>query len=79
MGGMRLWPGIVTTVVLWAVVAVLMSVFFSYAPDYAITYGALAGVVVTLLFFQITGFVIMLGAEINAILNPRTRCGNPTG
>ncbi len=69
MAGMRLWPGILASVVLWGVIATAMSVYLAYAPDYSLTYGALAGVIVTLLFFFLTGNAIILGAEINATLN----------
>jgi membrane protein len=69
MAGMRLWPGLLASVVLWGVIATAMSVYLSYAPDYSLTYGALAGVIVTLLFFFLTGNAILLGAEINAALN----------
>lgn len=68
MGCLRLWPGILTTVVIWAMVATGLSVYLAYAPSYAITYGTLAGVIVTLLFFYLTGVAIVVGAEVNAAL-----------
>ncbi|MEO1494336.1 MAG: YihY/virulence factor BrkB family protein [Pseudomonadota bacterium] len=69
MKGMRLWPGILASVLLWGLIASAMSVYLAFAPDYSLTYGALAGVIVTLLFFFLTGNAILLGAEINAALN----------
>ena len=44
------------------------SVYLAYAPDYAVTYGAFAGVIVTLLFFYLTGAAVIFGAEVNAAL-----------
>lgn len=66
MRGIRIWPGIVVTVALWMAAATAFSVYLSYAPSYSVTYGGLAGVIVTLLFFYITGAVIIFGAELNA-------------
>jgi membrane protein len=69
MRGLKLWPGILTSVLTWILAATLFSWYLSYAPSYALTYGTLAGVVITLLFMYLTGAIIILGAEINAIVN----------
>jgi membrane protein len=65
----RLWPGVFLTTLLWVVAATGFSTYLSYAPSYTVTYGTLAGVIITLLFFYITGMVIIFGAEFNAALN----------
>ncbi len=67
--GKRTWPGVLISVGMWIVVAMGFSLYLSFAPSYAITYGALAGVIVTLLFFYLTGLTIIYGAEVNAVLN----------
>lgn len=64
----RLWPGIATSVALWALGAYGFSLYLAAAPSYSITYGTLAGVIVTLLFFYLTGAAILLGAQVNAVL-----------
>lgn len=69
MDRMILWPGILASVILWGAVASAFSIYLAFAPDYSLTYGALAGVIVTLLFFFLTANVIILGGEINAALN----------
>ncbi|MGF1500350.1 MAG: YihY/virulence factor BrkB family protein [Paracoccaceae bacterium] len=69
MGGFVLWPGVLASVVLWVAMATGMSAYLAYAPEYTITYGTLAGVILTLLFFYLTGMVILLGAELNAVVN----------
>jgi membrane protein len=53
---------------MWTLGAVAFSVYLSYAPSYTVTYGAFAGVIVTLLFFYLTGAAIIIGAEVNATL-----------
>lgn len=64
----RLFPGIATSIALWALGAYAFSLYLAAAPSYSITYGALAGVIVTLLFFYLTGAAILFGAQINAVL-----------
>lgn len=64
----RLWPGIYVSATLAIAGAYAFSVYLSYAPSYTVTYGALAGVIVTLLFFYLIGAAIILGAHVNATL-----------
>ena len=64
----RLWPGIATSVALWTVGAYAFSSYLAAVPSYSITYGTLAGVIVTLLFFYLTGAAILFGAQVNAVL-----------
>ena len=63
----RLWPGVIVSTAIWIAAAWGFSIYLGYTPTYASTYGALAGVVITLMFFYITGVAIILGAEINAV------------
>jgi membrane protein len=65
----RLWRGVVVTTVLWMASAAAFSAYLNFAPSYTVTYGALAGVIITLLFFYITGAAIIFGAEVNAAIN----------
>jgi membrane protein len=64
----RLLPGIVSTLIIWMIGATAFSIYLSYAPSYSITYGGIAGVIITLLFFYLTGAAIIFGAEINAAI-----------
>jgi membrane protein len=69
MTGLTIWPGIMVSMVIWVVLATLLSVYLANSPSYALTYGALAGVIVTLLFFYLTGVAIIFGAQVNAVVN----------
>jgi membrane protein len=69
MRRLRLWPGVLASVAIWSAAAIGMSVYLAYAPSYTVTYGTLAGVVVTLLFFYLTGVALIFGAEVNAAAN----------
>ena len=52
--------------VLWIVASVGFSIYVSQFGSYAKTYGAIAGIVILLLWLFITAYAILLGAEINA-------------
>ncbi|MDF2232133.1 YihY/virulence factor BrkB family protein [Albimonas sp. CAU 1670] len=67
----RLWPGITATILLWTAAASAFSVYLARFPTYTVTYGGLAGVIVTLLFFYLSGAVILYGAEVNAAIHRR--------
>ncbi len=66
-----LTPGVLVTAALWIALASLFSIYFQYVPSYSVTYGTLAGVIVCLLFFYLSGAIFIFGAEINAALDPR--------
>jgi membrane protein len=76
MRGTRIWPGVLVTTVMWVIAATGFSVYLSYTPSYTIIYGTLAGVIITLMFFYITGATIIYGAEVNAALDRRVRTEN---
>lgn len=57
---------------LWIVGSVLFALYVSNFGSYGESYGALGGVVVLLLWFYLSGFIVMLGAEINSELERQT-------
>lgn len=65
----RLWPGVLVTTLIWLIAAGTFSLYLSFTPTYTVTYGTLAGVIITLMFFYLTGATIIFGAELNAELN----------
>jgi membrane protein len=54
--------------VLWIVVSVLFALYVSNFGSYNKTYGALASVVIFLMWLWLTNIAILLGAELNAEL-----------
>ncbi len=64
--------GSVVAVVTWAIASVGFAFYVDNVGSYATTYGALAGVVVLLLWFWITALVVLVGAEINAETEAQT-------
>jgi membrane protein len=61
-------PGGVLAVLLWIVVSALFALYVANFSSYNKTYGALASVIVFLVWLWITNTVILLGAELNAEL-----------
>lgn len=59
-------PGAVVATVLWVIASAGFSLYVDRFGSYGDTYGPIAGVVVLLLWFFITAWVILLGGEINA-------------
>jgi len=64
--------GTVVATVIWIVASVGFSLYVDNFGSYDKTYGALAGVVVLLLWLWITVFIVLLGAEINAEAEQQT-------
>lgn len=75
MRGEVVWPGVLVSLVLWVGAALGFSYYLRFAPSYTVTYGALSGVVITLLFFYLSGVAVIFGAEVNASIAARATPG----
>ncbi|SNS64128.1 membrane protein [Sphingomonas laterariae] len=62
------WPGAMFVTFWWIGVTMLLPRALSMLGGYDLTYGGLAGVIITLLFFWLIGFGLVIGANINAAL-----------
>jgi len=62
------WPGAILTALWWYGTLVLLPWVLSHLASYDLTYGSLAGVMVTLIFFFLVGLGVVIGAELNAAL-----------
>ena len=65
--------------VLWMVGSLLFSFYVNNFGSYSETYGSLAAVIILMLWFNLTAFIILLGAEINAELEHQTAKDTTTG
>ena len=68
ISGDPVWPGPLVTTVVWIGTTRLMPLVLGLFGGYSLTYGSLAGVMVTLLFFWIIGLGLVFGAHLNAAL-----------
>lgn len=64
-------PGAITGGIIWIGSATAFTWLLSLMTDYSKTYGSLGGVITTLLFFQLSATIFLLGAEYNACLEGR--------
>jgi membrane protein len=71
--------GALVAAALWLIGSALFSVYVNYFGSYNKTYGALAGVVVVMLWLYLTSYIVLLGAEINAEAERQTRRDTTTG
>lgn len=72
-------PGSVMGVIIWLVASLGFSVYVANFGKYDATYGSLGGVIVMLLWMWISGQVLLLGAEINSIIEHRSAEGKNPG
>ena len=65
--------GSLAATLLWVVGSILFSLYVNNFGSYNKTYGALAGVVILMLWLYLTSYIVLLGAEINAESERQTR------
>ena len=64
----RKWPGALFVTLWWVLTTALLPAAISSLANYDLTYGSLAGVIISLFFFFIIGLGLVIGAELNAAL-----------
>jgi membrane protein len=69
----------VVATVLWIGASLLFSVYVANFGSYNRTYGALGAVVVLLMWFWISAYIVLLGAELNAEMEHQTERDTTTG
>lgn len=67
----RVWPGTICAVGCWLVVSWAFGVYAASIANYALFYGSLTAVAVLLIWLYLTSICLMVGVEVNAILEGR--------
>ena len=62
------WPGALFITAWWLVTVEILPRILSLFGGYSRTYGSLAGVMISLIFFFVVGLGVVIGAELNAAL-----------
>ncbi len=61
-------PGALTATAIWIAASALFSVYVTRVAQYDVTYGPLAAVVGVMMWFYVSAYVVLFGAELNAAL-----------
>ncbi len=72
-------PGAFLATALWVVASLAFKFYVTNFANYNATYGAVGGVIVLLLWFYISGLVILVGAELNAEIEHASPHGKNPG
>jgi membrane protein len=71
--------GSVVGTLLWSLASWSFGTYVDHFGSYNVTYGSIGGVIVLLTWFYITGFILLMGGEINAILEDAASDGKRSG
>lgn len=63
-----IWPGPLLIALFWMGLVALLPIFLTNFVSYDLTYGSLAGVMISLIFFFLIGLAMVVGAELNAAI-----------
>ncbi len=61
-------PGAIFATIGWIVVSLGFSYYVGNVSNYTATYGSLGGIIVLMLWFYLSGIILLVGGEINALL-----------
>ena len=61
-------PGAVAATLLWIGASLLFKLYIVNFGDYTATYGAIGAAIVTMLWFYVSGLAMLVGAELNGVL-----------
>ena len=64
----KLLPGIIAALVSWMIVSIGFSFYVENFANYSVIYGTLGTVIVLLMWLYITAIILIMGAELNAVL-----------
>jgi membrane protein len=72
-------PGATFATILWIVASYAFTIYVTEFAQYNETYGSIGGVIVLIMWFYMSAFVILLGAEINSVMELQTHRDSTIG
>ncbi len=72
-------PGSLIGITTWVVASVALRLYLHFSHSYTATYGSLGAVMVLLLWFYVTGMMLLLGAVVNAVIDRATASAHVAG
>lgn len=70
-------PGAIFAIISWQVISWGFAYYISNFGNFSATYGSLGGIIILMLWFFLTGLILVIGAEINAIYYNRKSLVTP--
>ncbi|WP_347550972.1 YihY/virulence factor BrkB family protein [Pseudalkalibacillus hwajinpoensis] len=61
--------GAIVATIGWQIISLAFSFYISNFGNYSATYGSLGGVIILMLWFYLTGLILVVGGEVNALLH----------
>ncbi len=65
--------GAIAATIGWQLISYAFSIYISNFANYSATYGSLGGVIILMLWFFLTGFILVLGGMVNAAIFHQNR------
>ncbi|MGE4406089.1 YihY/virulence factor BrkB family protein [Pseudomonas sp.] len=72
-------PGSVLAVIVWIIASIGFGIYVQNFGNYDATYGSIGAIIVLLLYFYISAAVLLLGAELNAVIEHASVEGKDPG
>lgn len=72
-------PGAIFATVLWLIGSIAFSIYVSNFASYNETYGSIGAVVILLMWFWLSAFIVLLGAQVNSEIEHQTKHDTTTG
>lgn len=72
-------PGSVIATLIWLATTWVFGQYVAYFGSYDVAYGSIGGVIILMTWFYISGFIFLLGGEVNAILEHASPTGKKAG
>lgn len=72
-------PGSVVGTAVWVLASWSLGLYVAHVSSYNFAYGSIGGVIVLLSWFYLTGFILLMGGEVNALLEDASPDGKRSG
>jgi membrane protein len=72
-------PGSIIAVVVWVLFSLLFSLYVNKFSSFNATYGSLAGIIVLMLYIYYSSFIMLIGAEMNQVIEEHIPGGKDEG
>lgn len=66
-------PGAVAAGILWLVISAGFSIYVGNFGSYSVTYGSLGGIIILMIWFFLTAFILLIGALVNVLYHQRRK------